>query len=317
MDINSPIKVRYDGEVGKTVQLEASLLYGFAYRVPLQIAVSEGVDVSSLHGSTICSCVAFSIKNSHVMDPKAPGNGFLLIRPKSEDLFQVIDIMGTRAGEVDPVLIAKIKLACEVFQPLKISPSIIEVKDRRLSATELQVEATDEVIISDAQIADSNSLLDFDFDTKTQMVSITDREFPRGTDSGQITLRFDLSFMGQKTQYETIVAYEPRKSLRLFPKTLTFRGREKKYEALFVITGFSLSQSAAPRFILEQEGESGNWTLVDAEVQIDTFGFGKVVGKLLVDQDSINFQKDQMPRFRFRNEDLSLVLEDVRAVLAR
>jgi hypothetical protein len=317
IDIESPIKVRYDGEDAKTVQLEASLVYGFAYRVPLQIAVSDGVDVSSLHGSTICNCVSFDIKNGHVMDPKAPGKGFLLIRPKAEDLFQVIDILGTRAGEVDPVLVAKIKLACEVFHPLKVSPAIIEVKNGRLTATDILVEPTDEVTILDAQIMDSNLLLDFEYDAKTRRVSVVDRELPQGTDSGQIALRFHLLLMGKKTYYESIVTYEPRKPLRLIPKTLTFREADKKFEARFVVLGLSLSQIEAPRFLVEQEKESGKWTLIDADVHIDTIAFGKAVGKLSIERNSIDFEKDKMPRFRLRNEDSSLVLEDVRAVLVR
>ncbi len=317
IDIDTPVNVLFDGQDAKTVQLEASLLYGFAYRVPLKIAVSEGVDVSSLHGSTICNCVSFTIKNGHVKKPDAPGRGFLLIKPKSEDLYQVIDIMGTRAGEVDPVLIAKIKLACEVFQPLRVTPAIIEVKERRLMTTEIQVEPTDEVTILETQIADTSSQLNFNFDTKTQIVSVIDRELPEGAETGQIALRFNLLFRGQKKQYESIVAYEPKKPLRLIPKMLTFRDIENKFEARFVITGFSLSQNEAPRFVLEQEKEPSNWALIDADVQIDTFGFGKAVGKLLVKREFIDFQKEPTLRFRLRSEDKSLVLDDIRAVLVR
>lgn len=317
VDIDSLVKVKYDGEVAKTIQLEASLTYGFAYRVPIQIEVTEGVEISSLHGSSICNCVSFSIKNGHVMDTKAPGKGFLLIRPKSEDLFQVIDIMGTRAGEVDPHLIAKIKVACEVFHPIKISPEIIEVKNHRLLTTDLKVEAAQDVSILDVQIADSNSILDVTFDPKTQRVSISDRELPVGIDSGQIIFQFNLSLKGVKTQYDSIVAYESKKPLRLVPKTLTFRNLDKKCEARFVIIGFSLSQREAPTLLVEQESGSGNWTLIEANVRIDNFGFGKAVGKLSIEQDSIDFEKDKIAKLRFRNEDWSLVLEDVRAVLVR
>jgi hypothetical protein len=318
IDIDSAIvKVEYDGKVAKTVKLEASLVYGFAYSVPMQIAVAEGVELSSLHGSSICNCVSFSIKNGHVMNPDAPGKGFLLIRPKSEDLYQAIDIMGTRAGEVEPVLVAKIKLSCEVYHPVRVSPAIIEVRDGRLLTTELRVEPTEGVTISDVQIVDSNSLLDFAFDAKSQRVSIAEHELPKGTDAGQIALRFNLLFMGQKKQHEAIVAYEPRKPLRLIPKTLTFREVDKKYEAQFVVIGFSLSQSEAPRFLIEQENELGHWNLIDADVRISSFGFGKAVGKLSVEQNSVEFEKDKLLKFRFRSEDESFVLEDIRAVLVR
>ncbi len=317
IDIDSPIGIKYDGNASKTIQLEASLVYGFAYRVPLNITVSEGVDVSSLHGSTICNCVSFSIKNGRVMDPKAPAKGFLLIKPKSEDLFQVIDIMGTRAGEVDPVLIAKINLACEVYHPMKLSPAMIEVKDGRLSATDVRVELADEVKILDVQLLDSNSLRNFDFDRKTQRVVVVNKELPQDTDSGQLVLRFNLSLMGQNALYETVVPYEPRKPLRLIPSTLTIRKVDDRYEARFVIVGFSVSQKDPPLLSLEKQIENGNWTLVDADIRVETFASGKVVGKISVAPKSIDFENDKTPKLRLRNEDESVVLEDVRAVLAR
>lgn len=317
IDIDSPIEVRYDGVTAKTLQLEALLVYGFAYKVPVKISVAENLQVSNLHGSTICNCISLSIKNDHVLDSKTPTDGYLLIRPKSEDLFQDIDIMGTRQGEVDPILIAKIKLACEVFQPIRVMPEVIEVKDRRLLKTDIRVELADGLAVLDSQVVDSNSLLKFELDKKTQQVSISDLELPRSAESGLITLRFKISLMGQETLHDSIVAYEPTKPLRLIPKTLTFREVDSTYQTRFVIIGFSSAQSEMPRFFLEQETELGTWDLIQADFHIESFGFGKAVTKLSVDPKSIDLLKDKMPRFRLRNEDKSLVLEDIRAVLVR
>ena len=56
IDLEAKATIQFDGKTETELRVEAALIDGFTYRIPVELTVSDGVKLDDLHGKTICQC---------------------------------------------------------------------------------------------------------------------------------------------------------------------------------------------------------------------------------------------------------------------
>ena len=67
------------------------------------------------------------------------------------DLAQILDAFGMRPGELDPVRIGRARVDCKVYSPLRLIPSVVEVKDNRFPVSSIALRVSNGVEIIEAK----------------------------------------------------------------------------------------------------------------------------------------------------------------------
>ena len=70
IDLDSKVEIQFDGTSEDVVNIEASLIDGFAYRLPVELKVGEGVKRDDLVGKTICQCASLQFDLKRIFDSK-------------------------------------------------------------------------------------------------------------------------------------------------------------------------------------------------------------------------------------------------------
>jgi hypothetical protein len=279
IDLESKAILRFDGESEDELEFKASLIDGFTYRFDVDLQVSNDVELSDLYGKTICQCATlqFDRKNAQ-RDETVPGH--VLMRPKSGDLMLILDGIGTRPGEIDPIRFGRIKLNCRVFAPFKLVPPSVEVENDRFPLEYIQLKLSKDIELVEATMSDSNSHIKAIFEPDEQQFRLETGDGPLPSTQGELTALCTFMYKERKGTFEARLPYAPRPSIRVIPSTVTFRADEDQISARLVVIGFSPSETVNPTFNVEQWLD-GKWQRTDAECIIDSFSFGKAVTRIV------------------------------------
>jgi len=152
IDLEAKAAIRFDGKSEVELRVEAALIDGFTYRIPVELTVGDGVELDDLHGKTICQCASLQFDRKSINFETKMVSGQILLRPKSSDLVQILDAYGTPPGELDPVVIGRVKLNCKVYSPVRLTPSVVEVTDKRFPHSSIELHVSKGVEIVEAKM---------------------------------------------------------------------------------------------------------------------------------------------------------------------
>ena len=117
IDLEAKVALLFDGKAEQDLTLTAELIDGYTYRIPVELRVADGVVLDDLHGRTICQCASMQFDKKSVSGSKEVVTGNILLRPKTSEIAQILDANGTRPGELDPMVIGRVKVKCKIFAP--------------------------------------------------------------------------------------------------------------------------------------------------------------------------------------------------------
>ena len=317
IDFDEKVEVQFDGKLEADLSLEASLIDGFTYRFPVELSVADGVVLDELTSKTVCQCASIQFEKKSIGATKGIVKGQLLLRPKSIDLHQTLDVVGLRPGELDPVRIGRINVNCKVFSPLRLVPSVVEVKENRFPNSIVDVKLSKGVEVVDAKILDSNGVITGVFKRDESQFLLEFGEAPLKDDQGELLCEMVMSFKGKKATYTANIPYAPKSAIRVIPAIVVFRKTGAGYLGRLAVVGFGPSEKEKPSLALDSLSGENVWQSSDQEFLIDHFAFGKAFGRLVLPDNQLVVTTDMRTRLRLRDKLTGVVLVEFDGVLSR
>ncbi len=316
IDLEAKATIRFDGKSESELRVEAALIDGFTYRIPVELTVSDGVKLDDLHGKTICQCASLQFDKKSITSVTEMVTGQILLRPKTSDLVQILDAYGTSPGELDPVVIGRIKLNCKIYSPVRLTPSVVEVTDKRFPHSRIELHVSRGVEIVEAKMSDSNSSIKAVFDHDKNLFQLDARDSLTDP-QGELVADFVFSYKGKKANYVARVPYAPKPAVRVVPSTVTFRVHEDGYIGRLIVIGFGPSETEKPSLMLEKLSNDGAWEKTKVAFEIDHFGFGKAIGRLVLPINQNIVDLDGKARMRLTDLGTNVALVEFDSVLVK
>ncbi len=315
VDLDGEVEIRFDGKSEVELSIDASLIDGFTYRLPVKLMVGDGVKLDDLSGKTICQCASLQFDKKRVGDEPGDVSGQILLRPKSADLAQTLDAFGTRPGELDPVRIGRVYVNCKVFSPLRFVPAVIEVKDKRFPVSSIALRVSKGVEIVEAKMSDSNSVIlaVFESDKNEFRIDLGDAQI--SDDQGELHAEFVVKYKGKKANYVASIPYAPKPTARVIPSTVTFRLNEGGCVGRLIVIGFGPAETQKPSLLVEKQSKDGTWNKTSMEFAVDHFGFGKAIGRLILPSDQAVVATGSRTRLRLTDKVTSVVVVEFESLL--
>ena len=316
IDLEVKATIRFDGKSESELRVEAALIDGFTYRIPVELTVSDGVKLNDLNGKTICQCASLQFDKKSIAGQNEVVTGQILLRPKSSDLVQILDAYGTTPGELDPVIIGRVKLNCKTYSPVRLTPSVVEVTNKRFPHSSIELHVSKGVEIVEAKMSDSNSTIKAVFDHDKNLFqldagdSLTDPE-------GELVADFVFTYKGKKANYVARVPYAPKPAVRVVPSTVTFRAHVTDgYVGRLIVIGFGPSETDKPTLMLEKLA-NGVWEKTNIEFEIDQFRFGRAIGRFVLPSNQTLVDSDERVRMRLVDKGTNITFVELGGVLVK
>lgn len=317
IDLDAKVMLRFDGKSEAELRVEAGLIDGFTYRIPVELRVDEGVKLEDLHGKTICQCASLQFDKKSIADQKEVVTGQILLRPKSGDLAQILDAFGMRPGELEPVRIGRVKVDCKVYSPLRLVPSVVEVKDNRFPVSSIALRVSNGVEIIEAKLSDSNSAITAVFEREKNQFRLDLGDAPLPDAEGELVAEFEFIYKGKKANYVASIRYAPKAAVRVVPSKVSLRVHEDGYIGRLVVLGFGPSDTAKPTLMLEKQLSDGTWEKTNVELVIDSFGFGKTIGRFVLPNNQTIVDSEAKARMRLIDTGTNVAVAEFEIVLVK
>ena len=306
--LESNLKVELNATKPRTIELTATLIDGFTYRIPFESTSNEESDFLNLHGQTICQCASIQFDRESISSNETL-SGVVLLKPKSADLAQTIDIYGTPRGEADPSVICVVRVKCKVFSPVKLIPSVVEIKEGRFPFEFIEVKSSAGVVINSASLSDSNNQVLGNFDFERTGFELSNTEFSHANIDGELTARFQFTFRDRVGEFSARLPYASKAPIRVIPKNVAIQKNDGQHVGRCILLGFSPGDQVSPMIHVELL-ENDAWRKTDGQCRVDEFAFGRAMLHVsFSDSDRESIEKNRS-KLRFVDSESEQVLAE-------
>lgn len=257
IDLNAKVDLQFDGKTELDLSLSAELIDGFTYKIPVELRVADDVSLNDLNGQTICQCASLQFDKKSIAGSKDLVTGNILLRPKSSEMAQILDANGTRPGDLESVVIGRVKVKCKIYAPLSLVPSAIEITDGHVPISKIEVQVSEEVEILEATMSDSNSVMVATFDPKDRLFRIVPMSsgLSLKDSEGELSAAFVISYKGKKANYAVRIPYAPKPAARVIPSTVAFKVHEERLSRKAGCARFRSFRQRCPSIIAREKVE--------------------------------------------------------------
>ena len=140
---------------------------------------------------------------------------------------------------------------------------------------------------------------------------------PLKHNEGELVVDVDFEFKEKKANYVARIPYAPKPTSRVIPSTVTFRTHEDGHVGRLVVIGFGPSELTMPTLMLEKRLDDGTWGSTNLEFKMDSFGFGKAVGRLVLPDSQTLFDSDPKAHLRLIDSRTNAVVVEFNGVLLK
>lgn len=322
IEINAQPSLHFDGESRESIEVNASLIDGFVYRMPFHFSVKEGITLNDLYGQTICQCASLQLERGRVGGDSDNVEGAIFLRPNKVRLEQTLRLFGTLPGASEAIEVGRVKVGCKVFAPLRVQPSWIEVSEAKPFPETITVELSQGVVVLDAKMSAGRSLIAGNFEKDDSIFRL---EFPETetveekdwlSRDGNLTFQFELEYMGMRSSYEVIVPYGPPRPTRVAPEDIVFRTNSDTHTYLGRLFVLGLRSTEQPNLTIEYCDGENNWARANVDFIINEFSRGRASGHIEFPRETTVLSKKTKRQLRLVDKETGVPIANFTGSLA-